>query len=66
MCFGYLSCRLHVLLHVFCRFNSHSLEAAVQFELIGILLGLAIYNGVLLEVLSQLYLGLVVVICTMY
>ncbi|KAH9092426.1 hypothetical protein LEN26_018391 [Aphanomyces euteiches] len=30
-------------------FNSDSLESTMEFELIGILLGLAIYNGVILE-----------------
>lgn len=31
-------------------FNGHSLEANLQFELVGILLGLAIYNAVILDV----------------
>ena len=31
-------------------FNPHSLESALEFELIGILLGVAIYNSIILDV----------------
>lgn len=31
-------------------FNGSSLESKLQFELIGVVLGLAIYNGVILDV----------------
>ena len=30
-------------------FNGHSMEANVNFELVGILMGLAIYNNVILD-----------------
>ena len=31
-------------------FNAYSFESTVMFELVGILLGLAIYNGIILDV----------------
>lgn len=31
-------------------FNGNSLEARIEFEFIGVILGLAIYNGVILDV----------------
>jgi hypothetical protein len=34
----------------FCRFNSSSFENEAQFTLIGIVLGLAIYNNVILAI----------------